>query len=109
MDWVVQLKEAALVQLHEGNRRDRLGHRINAEDRVVSHRSTTLEIHRAQRAEIGGVPISMHRHLAACNLLRLDVVPLEVTGNAFESFARKARALRGQFHTSSAFRFERPI
>ena len=43
-DVVVQADQAFLDQHHEGDGRDRLGHRVDAEDGVLPHRLAALEV-----------------------------------------------------------------
>ena len=47
---VEQLEHAPLVELHQGHRRDRLGHGVDAEDGVVGHRDGVLAVHQPEGA-----------------------------------------------------------
>jgi hypothetical protein len=48
---VVQVKQAAVTQLHDGDRRERLGDRADPEDRVLGDRSPLRAVRDAGAAE----------------------------------------------------------
>ncbi len=81
---IVDLEHAALEQLHQRDRRDRLGHRVDPEDRVVADRDPTLSISEAERSLIREMATPPDRHLAPGNLAGVDVVALEMGADAVE-------------------------
>ena len=91
-DGVVELKIALFVQHHQGHRGDRLGHGIDAEDGVVSHRLVPFPVHLAEGAEVGHVAVTRDGDLAAGNLAGLDVVAVQVGGDPLQPFGGKAGA-----------------
>jgi hypothetical protein len=82
---IVELEVPALVQGHQRDRGDRLGHGVDAKDRVVPHRRVALAIHAPERLEVGEVPAARDCDLAAGELARVDVTALEVFGDARET------------------------
>ena len=81
---IEQLEHPAFVELHDRDRGDRLGHRVDAEDGVVGHREVTLTIHQAEGPLIGHVAAPHHGHLAAGDLAGVHVLGSEVLRDALE-------------------------
>ena len=80
--WVVELEQRALVQAEQGHPGDRLGHRVDAPDRVVAHRHLALAVGVAQRRRVREPPGARHQHLAPGDLARLQVAGAEVVVDA---------------------------
>ena len=72
-DRVVELEVPLLVELHQGDRGDRLGHRVDPEDRVGPHGLVPLAVHQPLRREPGRLAASGDEREAARDLLRLQV------------------------------------
>ena len=98
---VVELEHAALVELHERDRSDRLAHRIDAEDRIVGHRQAALEVSRSERRVIREMAVARDGDLATGDLAGVDVVLHEVVGDAPEPRLVESRLLRVAFHDFS--------
>src|ERR1044071_2523156 len=88
-------EDAALVEHHERHGGDRLGHRVDAEDRVGPHRLAPLAVHDAERREPGDLAAPRDEGQRAGDLAGLDVARDQVVIDAAESFARQADALGG--------------
>ena len=73
LDRVVQLEVPLLVELHQGDRGDRFGHRVDAEDRVGPHDAVPLTVHQPLRREPGRLAAAGDEREAARDLLRLQV------------------------------------
>lgn len=97
-DGVVELEHPLLEQLHQRDGHDRLRHRVDAEDRVVAHRNTPLAIALAQAALVGEVAAPADGHLAAGDLARPDVVPLQVRLDALQPLCIEPGRCRLQLH-----------
>ena len=52
-DGVVKLKQPLLVEHHERRTRDRLGHRVEAQNRVPRHRAVAFDIRESRLVEEG--------------------------------------------------------
>ena len=85
MNRVVQLKQTAFPELHQRHRGDRLGHRVDAEERVVGHGAPAFDVHVAERGETGKFAAPRDGELTAGDTLGLDVVVFEVIGNALQT------------------------
>ncbi len=89
-----------LDQHHRRDRNDRLGHRIDAEDRVVAHRRPA-GAHRADRLAVSHLAVSGDQHRDARSLLLLDLTshdccePLEPLRNKAQRFGRSVREGEG--------------
>ena len=95
-DGIIHLKPAFLVQHHHGHRGDRLGHRVNSEQRIQVHGFVIVE------------PVSSHRfvvhdfsmpcdHGDETGVLPLINPSLCVLRNFFKSFAGESNLLRIDF------------
>ncbi len=71
-DRLVELELALLPQHHGGDRGDRLGHRINAEDRVGLHRPALGQVHHSDRLPIDDFAVAGHRRDGPGKLFFLD-------------------------------------
>ena len=98
---VEQLEQAALVELHEGDRGDGLRHGEDAEDGVVRHRCLALPVHEPERALVGEVPTAHHRDLAADDLPGMDVPGAEVLGDPLQALRVHAGRIGLDLHASS--------
>jgi len=84
---------ALLDQHHEGHRGDRLGHRIDAKERVRLQRRAPLAVGQAQDRVIGQLAAPPDLHLGAGQLARLDVALIEKRRDPRQAFGGKAQAL----------------
>ena len=98
MDRVGQLKTPFLPQHHQGDRGNRLGHGINAENCIVAHGLITLAIHETHRLKISGYTVSRNQNLTTGNLSRIDVVFSQVRTNSRELFFLESGSGRIYFH-----------
>ncbi len=97
-DRVVELEVALFIEHHQRDRGDRLGHRIDAEDGVVGHRLAALQVHRPEGLAVGDLSAPGDGDLGAHDLLRADVVALEVVGDALQARGVEAGPLRLGVH-----------
>ncbi len=67
-DRVVELEIALLVEGHQRDRGDRLGHGIDAVDRIVGRGLAALAVHLAEGLEVGEVAVAGDADLAAGDL-----------------------------------------
>jgi hypothetical protein len=98
IDRIVELEIALLVEGHQRDRGDRLGHRIDAVEGVVGGRLAALAVHLAEGFEIGQVTVARDRDLAAGDLAGLDIVAVQVVGDPFEPLGGEAAAGVRQIH-----------
>ena len=98
VDRVGQLKTPLLPQHHQSNRGNRLGHGINAENRIVAHALIALSIHQTHRLKISGYTVSRNQNLATRNFSRIDVVFSQVRTNSRELLFLESRSRRIYFH-----------
>ena len=54
---------ALFNQHHEGHAGDRLGHRIDAKERVVAQRPVAPDIHAAERGAVHHLAVTRHQQL----------------------------------------------
>ena len=60
---IVEVEPPLLEQHHHGDRRDRLGHRVDAEERALAHRRARCQILIADRRRVREVAVAReHRH-----------------------------------------------
>ena len=97
---IEQLEHAPLVELHECDGGDRLGHGVDAEDGVVGHRDRPLAVHEAERAVVRDVTAAHDRDLAACDLAGVHVGRAEVPGDALQPGLVHAGCLGFDLHRS---------
>jgi hypothetical protein len=102
MDRIVQLEMALLEEHHQGDRRDRLGHRVDPEDRVLAHRLAALEIHQPDRLAVLDPPSPMDEGQEAGNLAGLDVAFLQMGADPRELLRIESAALVVHVHRLSA-------
>ena len=88
-DGIVKPELAVLDQHHGDDRRDRLRHRVEAEDRIRRHRQFCRDVAHAKAFEIDRLAVSLDQENRAGNLSARDVVP-DVIADARKSFGRKA-------------------
>ena len=98
---VGELERPPFVQLHQGERRDRLGHRVDAPDRVVADRRGALSVHETERPPVSQSAATGHRHLASRDLSSYDVTLLEVFGEALEASGVEAGTFRIDLHAQT--------
>ena len=82
---VVELEAALFEQLHQGDARERLGHRVDAEDGVVADGHPAFAVAQAERRVVRHLAVTADGHLRAGDLAGLDVVAVEVGGDALET------------------------
>ena len=82
-----------LLQHHHGDRRDRLGHRVDAEDRARGHRRVRLEILHARGFEIGELAVARDGRDRAGDLAIGDELSQQ-RGRLAEPRGRQADRLR---------------
>ena len=103
MDGIAQLELAALVQRQERDARDRLRHRIDAEDRVFGYGPTPLEVPRTERAEVADLATPGNRNLTTRDLPGDNVATVEVLSDAFESVGIEPSSIRVDLHVASSW------
>ena len=79
MDGLVERDAAFLDQHHEGDRGDRLGHRIDAEDRVVLDRRLALEIGKTLHRAMDDLAAAIDQELGSRKPAGIDVALLEMS------------------------------
>ena len=72
-DGVVEADQALLDQHHQSHRGDRLGHRIDAQDRVLAHRLVALDVHVAGHAGVDQLALAMDHGQDARQVAAVDV------------------------------------
>jgi len=100
-DRIGQHDLAFFRQDHRADRGERLGHRVDAEDGVLGHRSAARGISRAERLEVCDAALARDDRHRAGKLLRLDLGlqgladPAEPIGREADLFgARRRKRLR---------------
>ena len=83
---IVESGQALLDQHHEGDRGDRLGHRVDAEEVVALQLALPFAVGEAQHGLIGQLAAPPDLDLGAGQLARVDVPLLEETLDAAEPF-----------------------
>ena len=78
VDRVVELEVPPLVELHQRHRRDRLGHRVDPEDRVGTHRASALAVHQTLGRKVRGPAATRDEGQAAGDLPGLQVAAAEM-------------------------------
>ena len=86
MHGLVERDAAFLDQHHEGHARERLGHRIDAEDGVVFDRRLALEIGKALHGRMDDLAAAIDQELRARETAGIDVALLQVI---FETVERR--------------------
>jgi hypothetical protein len=86
MDGFVDRDAAFLDQHHEGDRRDRLGHRIDAENRIVLDRDLALDIGKALDGGMDDLAAPVDQKLCSREASGIEVALLEVI---FETIERR--------------------
>ncbi len=86
----VQRDAAFLDQHHERYRRDRLGHRVDAEDRVVFGRNVALHVGEPLHGRMGDLAAPIDEGLRAGEPARIDILPLQMIFEAAKSRRRHA-------------------
>ena len=61
MDRVVELEIRLLIERHQRDRGNRLRHRVDAEDRVLTHRLAAFGIHLTNRREVRDFAATRHQ------------------------------------------------
>jgi hypothetical protein len=78
MDRLVERDAAFLEQHHEGHGGDRLGHRIDAENRVVPHRRLALEVGKALHRRVHHLAAAIDQKLGPRKPAGVDIAVLEM-------------------------------
>ena len=90
-------RELALFRQHHGGKRDdRLGHRRNAEDRVVGHRRPGLLVAETERLVHHGLAVACDQHDRARQLAHVDA-DLDAVAQPLQALLREADLL-GRLH-----------
>ena len=85
---LVQRDAAFLDQHHEGDARERLGHRIDAEDRVVLDRRLALEVGKTLHGRMNDLAAAIDQELRSREAAGIDITLLQVI---FEAIERRFR------------------
>ena len=93
---VVQRHQAFFDQHHEGHAGDRLGHRVDADHRVLAHRRAVFERRVAQHRLVHHLALPRHHHLRARQFAGGDVLVMDEAVEAGQ--ALRAHAKRFGFH-----------
>ena len=108
-DRISDQEPSLLDQHHRRDRNDRLGHRIDAEDRVVTHRRAAGP-QRADRLAVNQLAVSGDQHGDARSLLLLDLTrhdcgePLEPFRNEPQRLGRGVGKAEGTHEAAPGFR-----
>ena len=94
-DRVVERDPPFLGEHHEGDARDRLGHRVDAKDRVLLEALLLRERGVAEHAPVDELALPRHEQQRARQQARLDVALGEETVDASQARRRRSRAQRG--------------
>jgi hypothetical protein len=87
--WIVELQPSLLPQHHQPHARDRLGHRVDAEDRVGCDRAFALDFEMSQRLEVRDLSPAGHQRERAGQLAGVDVAP-EMIADTAEACRRQS-------------------
>ena len=93
-DRMVEADLALLEQHHDGERRDRLRHRIDAEDRLGTDGLLAAHLGRAGIAFMGDLAAARDQQAHAGHLAGVDIVGLEVGGHRREAVCVEADFVR---------------
>ena len=93
-DRMVEPDLALLEQHHDGERRDRLGHRIDAEDRLGTDGFLAAHLGRAGIALVRDLPAARDQQAHAGHLAGVDIVGLEIGGHRGEPVCIQADFVR---------------
>ena len=85
---IPQRESAFLVERHQGDADDRLGHGVDAEDRVVGHRPAGFPIRHAYRLPVGDLALAGHHPDRPGKLAEIDIL-LHGLRDAVESILRQ--------------------
>ena len=84
MDGLVERDLAFLDQHHEGDTRDRLGHRIDAENRIVLDRNLAFEVGKALHRRMDDLAAAVDQKLGPREAAGVDVALLQMIFDAVE-------------------------
>ena len=93
-DRVAQRDTPRVEQRQQGDAGDRLGHRVEAPDRVVADRLAALEVHRAERRRVRVVAATEDDRVTTRDLAGIDVTRSQVLVDPSKSVRVEARGLR---------------
>ncbi len=93
-----ELEVSPLVEAHERNAGDRLGHRVDPPDGVVGDGGRTLEVGQAEMLVVADGTVPGDRDRASGDLAGLDVAAREVLVDASEAAGVEAGGLRVDLH-----------
>ena len=92
-DLIPQPELAFFVERHQSDADDRLGHGVDAEDRVVGHRSVGFPVGHADRLPVGDLAFAGHDADRPGELAEVDIL-LHGLGDAVKSLLRQAHFRR---------------
>jgi hypothetical protein len=84
MDGLVERDAAFLEQHHEGHRRDRLGHRIDAKNGVVFHGRFALEVGKALHRAVDDLAAAVDQKLRSREAAGVDISVLQMSFETVE-------------------------
>ncbi len=93
MDGLVERDAALLEQHHERDRGDRLGHRIDAEDRVVPDRHLAFKIGIALHGAMDHLAAAVNQKPGAGKAVGVDIAVLQMRFETVEGGLRHAGGL----------------
>jgi hypothetical protein len=76
VEGVVEADQSLFDQHHQGDRRDRLAHRVDAEDRVLAHRLPALDVHVAADAGVDELTLAVDVGQHAGQIAAIDITAL---------------------------------
>jgi hypothetical protein len=78
---IIQQKPPLLVKLHHGDRSDRFGHRVNAENGIPADRFIALHIHQSLGFHVGNFPPPSDQRQRTRQLSRLEIATIKMAFN----------------------------
>src|SRR5262249_25513068 len=97
-DRIGKREKAALVQRQQRDAGDRLGHRVDAPDRVFFDRQRPLQVPRPEGPEVTDVTMANHGHLAAGDTASVYVAILQMLSNPVQLPLVQTCARSVRFH-----------
>jgi hypothetical protein len=99
---IVQADQPLFDQHHQGDRSDRLGHRVDAEDRILAHRLVAFDVHTAAHAGMCEMALTIDVGQRARQIAAVDIAALDHFVQPCQS--RRRHAYRFGLHSVSASR-----
>ena len=91
---IVERDAAFLDQHHQREAGERLGHRIDAEDRVFLQRPVALDVHAAERAQVCDLAVALDERQRARQLAGIQILLLQEPVDVLQARAGAGRRTR---------------